>query len=355
MPRSTLRSYALRAGLAAALVAPLAASPGTASAAGLRPVAVPGTVGVDVSKEQTGDALPDASRARFGVVNVNGGNFGLVNGDFARQWSWAKSLPGAPQLYLTPANPGPGGVYWGKGGPKACNGGNTVGCAYDYGWVGARQAVAWARAGGLASGQKAQWWIDIEDDATWNDARPDLNAAVLRGVRDALRASGTASSVGVYVLAAHWRSLVAPTAARQKQAADLAALPVWAVAGGAATSGQARRRCSEPSSTGGTGPVVLAQSFAEPGEISVDIVCPVKPVGSVRVTRAGVAALRGTALPGTKVSLTVSQRGRAARTVRATAGATGSWAVNVRSLAPKAGGTVRVSGSSRTVTLLPAR
>ncbi|NHC43812.1 hypothetical protein [Motilibacter aurantiacus] len=351
MPRPTTRSYALLAGLVAALVAPLAAAP--ASAAGLPRVAVPGTVGVDVSKEQVGDELPGSDRAGFGVLNVNGGNFGLRNPDLARQWAWATSLPGAPQLYLTPANPGPGGKYWHKGGPRPCSGGRTPGCAYDYGYVGAQQAVAWAREAGLAPGQKVQWWIDIEDDVTWDDAHPALNAEVLRGVRDGLRSSGTASSVGIYVLAAHWTSLVAPTAALQKRASDLAALPVWAVAGGAATSAQARRRCAEPSPTGG--PVVMGQSFAEPGEISVDIVCPVKAPRRVRVSPAGVAVLSGKALPGTSVSLTVTQPGRKARIVRATADELGAWTVPARSLAPKAGGSVRVSGSSQVVALLPAR
>ena len=304
----------------------------------------PGAVGIDISHPQAGSALPAAD---FAVVGVNGDNFGEVNPDFARQWSHALALKGAPALYLVPANV-PGGLFWGKGGPEGCDGGAeapaSAACAYDYGWTGAQQAVAWARAGGLARGQRVQWWIDIENDATWDDSHPALNAAVVRGVRDALRRSGTASSVGIYALSAHWRPLFAPTPQLQAKVADLASLPVWANGGSDTNAGQARRICVVDSPTGGLGPIVLGQSAGPDDGISVDVVCPVTLSKPARMTARGRAVLRGSALPGTVVRVLVQQRGRSAKSYTTKATAAGTWALTVPRLAPKVRATARVVG-----------
>lgn len=337
---------------AAALAAVMAvtAAGGTAYAE----PAVPGSVGYDSSHLNAGQELPSKD---FAVVNVNGGKFNEYNPDFTRQWEHAVALGTTPALYLTPANL-QGGTFWGQG-PR-CTGGvsaplSTV-CAHDYGYVGAMRAVDYALAAGMTQGTEVQWWIDIEADVTWMDDRPDLNAAVLRGVRDALQASGTASSIGIYVVGAHWRDLIAPTAKAQRAASDLAALPVWAVGGGQATAAQARRVCTRRSPTRGTGPIVVGQSFAESAEVgfSVDVVCPVKLGTPGRITTRGVAAVRGTALPGTRVRVVVKQRGRSARTAEATANALGVWKLKVNRLAPRTKATVRVVGGPSKF-LAPAR
>ncbi len=303
--------------------------------------AAPGTVGTDVSRHQAGTALP--SQAAFAVVDVTGANFGQVNPELATQWAWAAGLADAPQLYVVPANV-VGGVYWNKGGPKPCTGARTVGCSYDYGYVGAQQAVAWARAGGLARGRKVVWWIDVEDNSTWDNSHPLLNAAVIRGVRDALLHSGSASAVGIYTIGAAWRPLVGAAAG------DLATLPVWAVGGARTTSAQAKAVCAAVSPTGG--PIVMGQSRGAVGGMDVDVLCPVRAVRSAQITTAGTASLRGTALPGSVVRLTVVQRGRAVHPVAVLVTPLGRWSVVVRSLARHVAGIVQVSRSRVRIALV---
>lgn len=318
-----------------------AATATSATASAATTPAAPGTVGTDVSRHQAGTALPP--HASFAVVDVTGANFGQANPELATQWAWADRLAGAPQLYLVPANV-VGGVYWHKGGPQACTGARTVGCSYDYGFVGAQQAVAWARAGGLQRGRKVAWWIDVEDNSTWDNAHPVLNAAVIRGVRDALLRSGSASSVGIYTIGADWRPLVGAASG------DLATLPVWAVGGARTTSAQAKAVCNAVSPTGG--PIVMGQSRGAAGGADVDVVCPVKAVRQARISATGTAALSGTAFPGSVVRLTVVQRGRSARSLSVRTTQLGRWSVVVRSLAPRSAGTVQVSRSSVRIALV---
>lgn len=302
-------------------------------------LAVPssGAVGVDVNRF-TDVGLPTS--ASFGVVAATG-RFDTVSPRLADQWRWAAGLRADAQLYVTPANPGPGGVFWGKGGRKPCAGQvDTAGCAYDYGQRGTEALVATLRASGLTGiTRRRVWWIDIESTTgaqavTWNERNRALNAEVVRGVRDTLLRSGVASSVGIYTTSAIWDDVIAPTPREQVAAADLASLPVWAVGGRSASAAQARRVCTRPTPTGG--PIVQGQSIAPGGSTSVDVVCPARVVGAPRASSRGSSVVRGVAFPGSRVRVRIVQRGRAARVVVAAAGAKGTWAVTARGLAPGA-------------------
>lgn len=328
-----------RTALTAALALLLTGAGGAVAAP--RGPAGPGTVGVDVSRPQSDRVFTAGQGAAFAVVGVNGRTFAEPNPAFAAQWQWASSLRGAPQLYVVGANPGPGGTFWGKGGPKPCDGGNSGACAYDYGWKGAEHAWAVARAGGLAAGQKVQWWIDVEEDSTWNRRTPASNAAVLRGIRDYL--APRALSVGVYTLDAAWTSLVGPAAG------DLATLPVWAVGAPGPTAAAARARCLKPSAV--RGPVVMAQSPARTGGISLDTVCPIRAVRSAPISRTGRATVTGTALPGTVVRLAVVQEGRPTRSLAVATDRRGRWSVTVTKLRPRVPAKVALSRSAVRVAL----
>ncbi|RKS71450.1 hypothetical protein CLV35_3248 [Motilibacter peucedani] len=315
--------------------------------------AVSVAVGVDVN---TATPTPVPSSAAFAVVATTG-RFDRVNPQVATQFAAASRLAGAPQLSLTPANPGPGGVFWGKGGRKACAGQvDTAGCAYDYGQRGVESLLATLRTTAPATvNHRHQWWIDVEGqrDVTWNPTQRTLNAEVLRGVRDALVASGVTSSVGIYTTSAIWREVVAGTPAEVRAAADLGALPVWAVGGRDGSVRQARNVCVVPSPTGG--PIVMGQSIAPAGaSTSTDVICPPRTLRPARMTAAGTAVVRGAAFPGSTVRLRVVQRGHVARAFTAKATRAGTWAVVVRHLAPRLKATATVRGGS-TVFVPPAR
>lgn len=333
MPRQT--AFTAIAAAAITLAATAFALPADAATT----PAAPGTVGVDVSGYQAEVALP--ARAGFGVVAASGVNFGAANPDFDRQWEWASHLAGAPQLYVAAANV-VNGTYWNKGGPKPCTGTRGPNCSYDYGWVGARTLVQAARAHGLPRGTRVQWWIDVENSSTWDDGHPALNAAAVRGIRDGLLGSGSASSVGIYTLGADWRTLIGP-------APDLDLLPVWAVGGAQATTTNAKGVCTRTSPTGG--PIVQGQSRSGVvGRLDVDVVCPVRPARAATVTAKGTAVLTGSALPGTVVRLTVVQ-GKSRPTIATTTNRFGVWRVTVRGLRARVGGSVQVSRSTQRITL----
>ncbi|RZS90182.1 hypothetical protein EV189_1966 [Motilibacter rhizosphaerae] len=323
------------------LAAGLSLVPGAASAAAPGPAA-PGATGVDVNAAQAGRALPART---YGVVSVTGLNFGTPNPDLARQLSWAAARPSALQLSVNVALV-VGGAYWGKGGPRRCAAGASspasTACAYDYGWTGAQAAVAWTRAAGLPRTREVQWWIDVESASSWVDESPALNRAAVQGVRDALRHSGAASSVGIYTLGSEWSTIVGA-------APDLATLPVWANGGAGSSLAKARAVCSRTSPTGG--PIVQGQSGGRDGStaLDVDAVCPVAVAAPGRLSRAGALALHGTVLPGTRVTLTVAQHGRRTRAYATTASALGTWRVTARGLSPRLAATVTIAHGRRVV------
>jgi hypothetical protein len=243
-----------RAALAAAtLLAVLA--PATAEAA--KPSSRTATY--DVSYPQCGAALP--RDADGGIVGVNGGRVYSANPCLAAQWAWAtKGTSYAPALYANTANPGPAhSSFWptGQAEPMVCDGSNSVGCSYDYGWNAARDSFATAEAAGIAGPGAFTWWLDVETGNSWQTLEAEYgqtptaqanDRAALAGAVAALRAEGV-STVGVYSTGYQWQQI---TGGSGSQFADQ---PVWVAGTGSAR--QARTNCGSTSFTGG--PVLLAQ------------------------------------------------------------------------------------------------
>ena len=122
------------------------------------------------------------------------------------------------------------------------------GCAYNYGWHAAANAMATGKKQ-LGRGVLGHtWWLDVETTNTWNGDGP-ANTAVLQGMLDYLRSHGVAK-VGLYSTAFQWKTITggytAATAARYRAAWDgyliadfpLHEAPLWIAT--AAGSGTAR-------------------------------------------------------------------------------------------------------------------
>ncbi len=266
MPARPRSSHRLRALLMAAVLAlPLL---GISSASASPPV--PGSVGHDVAAPQCGAALPTSGT--FGIVGVTNGRAFSANPCLAAQWQWASGFSASPALYTNPANPAPtSSYYWpvsGSSDPVLCvNAASTTdpGCAYDYGWHAAANALSTAAAAiSSAAALAAPWWLDVETGNTYN-GNGTSNAADLQGMVDYLRGAGV-PSVGFYSTAYQWgvitggwttsndASYRAAWANEFTPAYPLSASPVW-VAGGSSLS-SAQSNCGT-SFTGGA--TTLAQ------------------------------------------------------------------------------------------------
>jgi hypothetical protein len=176
---------------------------------------------------------------------------------FAAETLWAKGLPAAPQFYLNLADPGTASSgHWNAGGPKACDTTHDydTGCAYDYGYEAARQAVAFAAGNGMTAG--ARWWVDVETGNSWGSDNIDVpghrsaNAADIHGALAYLSSHGFPG--GVYTETVWWDAITgSPT--------SFSDVPVWG--GGADTRANARANCKAVSITGG--PALLTQWFTD--------------------------------------------------------------------------------------------
>lgn len=168
-----------------------------------------GTSGADISWPQCGAPFP--SGASFGVVGVNDGRAWSTNPCLASEYAWARGLSRTPDLYMNTANPAPqSSHYWPESGtrdPALCIDATSTtdpGCAYDYGWHTAADALARATAA-LGAAPAGRWWLDVETGNTWNgDA--SSNAADLQGSIDYLVAEG-APAVGVYSTEQQWAEI----------------------------------------------------------------------------------------------------------------------------------------------------
>jgi hypothetical protein len=178
----------------------------------------------------------------------------------------AEALPAAPQFYLNLADPGKASAgHWNDGGPKACHVAHNydVGCAYDYGYRAAQQAVGFASSQGAAAGSR--WWVDVETDNTWGSAsgaprHKAANIADIRGALDYLGSHGYPA--GVYTETNWWGPITGSPS-------TFSHVPVWG--GGAGSPKNARANCKAISVTGG--PALLAQWFKTQGGIDHDISC----------------------------------------------------------------------------------
>lgn len=244
MKPSSLASVAAAVG---ALV--LLSAPPAVAATHVGGTAVSVSAGYDISYPQCPSSTP--RNAAFGIVGVTDGLPWSANPCLGAQWAWAASRPGAPALYVNTANPGPTSRHWNLGGPQACadptSTGDT-GCAYDYGWDAAAQALS-AANGVLPSGAATQhtWWLDVETGNSWNGSAA-ANTADLQGYVDRLRAAGV-PTVGVYSTGYQWGAITG--------GASLGvAVPDWVA--GATSQKQAAARCTASYAFSG-GRVALSQ------------------------------------------------------------------------------------------------
>ncbi len=173
-------------------------------------LAASGDVGHDVSQSDC-SSLPTGA---FGVVAVTGdpadggGRPYNQNPCLAAEAQWAADT-GAPSLYLNTANPGPTSTHWPTT-PAAqhvpCHDAASLtdaGCAYDYGWNAASDALTRAGTTITAFNPLAvTWWLDVESGNSWKGSS-DANAADVQGYVDRLRTAGV-PSVGLYAASQQW-------------------------------------------------------------------------------------------------------------------------------------------------------
>ena len=260
-----------------ALGTPLFTAPEASAAA-----AISGSTGHDVSYPQCGSALP--TTGSFGVVGVTNGIAFSANPCMAAQWQWASGQSSSAALYTTPANPAPtSSHYWPTSGsrdPALCIDSGSItdpGCAYDYGWHAAADALTKATtATSPGAAAAATWWLDVETGNTYN-GNGTSNAADLQGMVDYLRSQGV-PSVGFYSTGYQWGVITGgwtvgnDATYRQSWSQEFTPLfpmsagPVW-VAGASSLSG-AQANCST-SFTGGT--TTLAQY--PDGSLDGDLAC----------------------------------------------------------------------------------
>lgn len=277
---------ALTAVLAALLVGSAVGAP-----AALAAPAPAGSTGHDVSWPQCGSALPTSGW--FGIVGVTKGMAFSANPCLGTQWQWASALPSPSALYTTPANPAPTSSFcWPTSGsrdPALCADATSTtdpGCAYDYGWHAAADALATATAAVPGAGS-APWWLDVETGNTYNGDGTS-NAADLQGMIDYLRGQGV-PSVGFYSTSTQWNQITGgwtaanDAAYRARWAAEftpaypMSDSPTWIAGLGSLT--QAQSSCAAPSFTGHA--VTYAQ-YADSG-FDGDLACPPHTVPRVSV------------------------------------------------------------------------
>jgi hypothetical protein len=165
--------------------------------------------GHDISHPDCGDKFPNGSA--FGIVGINAGRPFSANPCLAAQYRWASGRPGGAAVYLNTSNPAPRSAhYWprsGKADPALCRDSSSTsdpGCAYDYGWHAAADALATGRTLGPAV-LGHTWWLDVETENTWNGDGV-ANTALLQGMYDYLRGHGVAR-VGLYSTPAQWQEI----------------------------------------------------------------------------------------------------------------------------------------------------
>jgi hypothetical protein len=199
-------------GAVLALAAPLvAATAGPARALAL--TAPAGSVGYDISYPQCAtatSALP--THGAFGVVGVNHGKAFAHNACLKTLFDAMSAHDYPTGLYVNTGNPlaVSSAVHRpdsGKSGPAFCtdNADDTdLGCAYDYGWQAAADAVQFAKDSGVPITTRT-WWLDVELANSWSDD-PVANAADLQGAADGLHSLGV-SDVGIYSNAKNWNAI----------------------------------------------------------------------------------------------------------------------------------------------------
>jgi hypothetical protein len=184
--------------------------------------------GNDISSPQC-PTNAEPSPPAFAIVGVTGGKPFTPNPCLAREFAWALSAtsPNQPRVnfYMNTSNPGPGAsANWppaGTSAPHACDGSWSADCAYDYGWLVAKDALGRAESVAGSAVAQAAWWLDVEAVNSWSPD-PGLNAADLQGVLAYLQ-SQSVSNVGVYSTSTDWEALIGPPGSN----GAFASLPNW--------------------------------------------------------------------------------------------------------------------------------
>jgi hypothetical protein len=224
--------------------------------------------GVDVNAGAGSCGSGLTAGATFAVIRAtNGLPYNSSDAQcFGAEVAQAQSLVAAPQFYMNLADPGRASSgHWDDGGPKACHTAHNynAGCAFDYGYRAAQQAVGFAGAHGMAAGSR--WWVDVETANSWGgppDA-PGHLAANVADIQGALRYFETHGfPAGIYTETAWWKPITGSSTA-------FSPVPVWG--GGANSAKNARANCKSVSITGG--PALLAQWFVKQGGIDNDVAC----------------------------------------------------------------------------------
>lgn len=248
------------------------------SASALAKSAPQTALGNDISYPQCSKNLP--STQAFGVVGVNGGLANNTNPCLAKQLSWAGKSPGLTyqqkaQLYVNTGNPGglstpswpsnnidsSGSLVLNPYG--TCDGSDSLGCAWQYGWNRALEDVqqrlpAPATIAGLPTDPKTYfWWLDVETINTWKSGSSFAqasNAADLEGMAAYFKSIGT--TVGLYSTTYQW-GVIAGTVS---QNSNLNGLVNWRP--GARDLSGAKKSCSLTPLTNG-GKVTLTQFISK--------------------------------------------------------------------------------------------
>lgn len=235
---------------------------------------IPSYIGFDISYPQCGKSLP--TKPAFGIVGVNGGLANTTNPCLVRQLQWAKTSTGVTsqekiQLYVNTANPG--GLNtpsWPTNNTDPygnqplnpygdCDGSNSLGCSWKYGWdravedVSQRFIPAAYQAGISSNAASYIWWLDVETINTWQSGEPDSkqkNTADLEGMAAHFQSLG--ARVGLYSTTTQWGQIAGP----QNEGSNLNGLPEWRP--GARSLNPAKTNCGLPPLTVG-GYVVLTQ------------------------------------------------------------------------------------------------
>jgi len=217
--------------------------------------------GWDVSWPQCAGNLPRSGA--FAIVGVTNGRPWGANPCLAAQYTWAASRAGSAGFYMNTANPAPqSSFYWpasGSADPALCTNATNVadpGCAYDYGWHAATNALSSTISALAVSGvpsyvaSGAPWWLDVETGNSWR-GDVSLNVAALQGAVAYLESAG-AADIGFYSTQQQWDQITGGTLV-------FGGSPGWVA--GASTARGARSNCGAHSFTGDV--VALAQYFAK--------------------------------------------------------------------------------------------
>lgn len=289
-------------------------------------------VGSDVSYPQCNPdeigAVKTPATGKFGIVGLTKGKPYSYSDCGLSEWMNANTLQNPPEIYINTANPAPSSkFYWPTSGahdPVLCRNASSVadpGCAYDYGWHAAEDALTTAVGKGITEAKSETWWLDVETDNTWSGlgkgktpstAKRQANAADLQGAVDYLRGQGV-PAVGIYTSAAEWKSVTggydkvtAPTYAKAWKAEftpsyPLSTSPGWQLGIGRKSSASAACNTLSPLGTANW----LAQ-YA--GPIDQDLACANLATSTVKLTTSTghIRAARGSKA---KIQVTITETG----------------------------------------------